>query len=44
MDLVKKLASDYTEFLNLDYIDACISLGFSENGCFANKKGKEKLA
>jgi hypothetical protein len=43
MNLVQKWTSDYTEFLNLDKIHDCITLGFEENVCFTNKKGMEKL-
>ena len=43
MNLVQKWTSDYTEFLILDKIHDCITLGFAENGSFTNKKGMEKL-
>ena len=43
MNLVQKWISDYTEFLNLDKIHDCITLGFAENGYFTNEKGMKKL-
>jgi hypothetical protein len=33
----------HTEFLNLEKMHDCITLGFAKNVCFTNKKGMEKL-
>ena len=41
--MFQKCTNDYTEFLNLGKIHDCITLGFTENVCFTNKKGMEKL-
>ena len=43
MNLVKKWTTEHTEFINLDKIHDCITLGFAENGYFTNKKFMEKL-